>query len=95
MTDKKRRKEIKDELRANKLKEFEASLPITRDQFKSLFDYLDLVLQSESCNDDYTITSRFLSLICPDKEDEAIGWLLDHNGYCDCEVLANVEELFE
>lgn len=91
MTNKKRRKEIKYELRASRIGEFETSLPITRDQFKSLFDYLDFALQEEICNDDYVITSRFLNLICPDKEAEVIGWLLDHNGFCDCEVLANVD----
>ncbi|WP_290687210.1 DUF2695 domain-containing protein [Intestinibacter sp.] len=26
--------------------------------------------------------------------EESIEWLEEHGGYCDCEVLANIEDLF-
>lgn len=94
MTDKARRKEIREQLRATEKAEFEQSLPMSRDKFKSLFDYLDLALGEETCNDDHTISIRFLNLIGED-EDVVIPWLIDNDGYCDCETLANVEEKFE
>jgi len=37
MTDKARRKQIRDELRLKVRKEFEDSLPMSRDKFKGLF----------------------------------------------------------
>lgn len=95
MTAKARRKQRRDELRLRAQKEFEASLPISRVQFKSLFDYLDLALKEEECNDDHALTVRFLNLIGLYNIDDVIGWLIDHNSFCDCETLANVEEVFE
>jgi len=95
MTDKARRKQIRDEFRLTAQKEFEASLPISRMQFKSLFDYLDLALKEEECNDDHALTVRFLNLIGVYNTDDVICWLIDNNGFCDCETLANVEEVFE
>lgn len=95
MTDKARRKQIKDDLRKKAEEEFENNLPMTRAQFKGLFDYLDLALQKEACNDDYALTSWFLELIGVKNSDEVFDWLLDNGGYCDCEIVGNVEELFE
>ncbi|WP_293313813.1 DUF2695 domain-containing protein [Pedobacter sp. UBA5917] len=95
MADKDMRKQIRNELRLKAQKEFEESLPMTIDKFKSLFDYLDLALQKEKCNDDHCLTIRFLNLIAIDNIDDVISWLLDNNGFCDCETLVNVEEHFE
>jgi Protein of unknown function (DUF2695) len=94
MTDKIRRKQIRDELRLKARNEFEAKLPMSKDKFKSLFDYLNLALQNEKCSDDHDITSRFLNLIGLSNVDDIVAWLIDNDGYCDCETLANVEELF-
>lgn len=94
MTDKNRRKQIRDELRLKARNEFDAKLPMSKDKFKSLFDYLDLALQDEKCNDDHVITLRFLNLIGLSNVDDVVASLIDNDGYCDCETLANVEELF-
>lgn len=95
MTDKARRKQIKDELRKKSQEGFENNLPMSRAQFNGLFDYLSLALQKEACNDDHTLTFCFLELIGVKNSDEVMDWLLVNGGYCDCEILANVEELFE
>lgn len=94
MTDKARRKEIRDQLRSTLKAEFEKSLPMSREKFQSLFDYIDIALREEKCNDDHTISIRFLNLIGEDEE-VVIPWLIDNDGFCDCETLANVEEKFE
>jgi len=95
MTDKARRKQIRNELRLKVRKEFEDSLPMSRDKFKGLFNYLDLALQKEECKEDHTLTIWFLNLINVDNADDVIGWLIVNNGFCDCEILANVEEQLE
>jgi len=95
MTDKVRRKQIRDEIRLKAQEEFEAGLPMSREKFKSLFDYLDLALQEDKCNDDHSLTTKFLNLIGVENLGDVLGWLIDNNGFCDCETLANVEEQFE
>jgi hypothetical protein len=67
---------------------------MSRQKFKSLFDYLDIALGEEQCNDDHMITIRFLNLIGEEK-DNIVPWLIDNDGYCDCETLANVAERFD
>jgi len=95
MTDKARRKQIRDELRLKAQEIFEAGLPMSRENFKCLFDGLDSVLEAESCNDDHTLTVRYLNSIGVTNVAEVLVWLMDSGGFCDCEVLANVEEQFE
>ena len=95
MTDKARRKQIRDELRLEARVEFEASLPMSRDKFKGLFDYLDKALGKEKCNDDHTLTIWFLELVGIEDVGNTIGWIIDNGGYCNCELLANVEEVLE
>lgn len=93
--DKERRKQIRNDLRKKALEEFENSLPMTRDNFKGLFDHLDNELNELGCDDDQTITKHYLSIIGIQNIEDVLVWLIDHGGYCDCEILANVEEQFE
>lgn len=83
-------KQYKDE-RKNK---FINSLPISCESFHELFDYLDERLSEEDCNHDFEITEEFLkqrSIRIEEVED----WLIDNGCGCDCEVLANMEDLFD
>lgn len=93
--DKDRRKQIRNESRKKALEEFMSSLPMRIDNFKRLFDYLDNELRTLECVDDHTITRNYLTNIGIENTEEILVWLIDHDGYCDCEVLANVEEQFE
>lgn len=95
MTDKARHKQIRDGLRLKAQEEFEASLPMSRKRFKSLFDYLDLALRGEECNDDHALTIKFLNLVGVENDGDVVGWLIVNNGFCDCTTLANVEEQFD
>lgn len=92
--DKERRKQLMSELRKKADMEFEASLPMSRESFSELFDYLDVELSHTGCDNSDTLTKAFLL-----KKDASVGevikWLNDRGGYCDCEILANVEEQFE
>ena len=57
---------------------------------KRLLDYLDDNLEI-GCKHDYTLTKLF----CQENNTDfnsIVDWLREHGGYCDCEVLANVDE---
>jgi len=50
-TEKNRRNKILSDLRKKAAEEFESSLPMSRDNFKKLFDYLDSELSENDCDD--------------------------------------------
>jgi hypothetical protein len=58
--DKKKRKEISDRLRKEKLIEFRQSLPIDENLFPKLFDFLEDGLEKNGCNHNSLITEKFL-----------------------------------
>jgi hypothetical protein len=66
-----------------------------RESFHKLFDYLDTELTDKNCDDTNSLTKTFLLQSNIQNVDEVLEWLADHGGYCDCEILANVEEQFE
>jgi hypothetical protein len=93
--EKERRKQIMNDLRQKEGEEFEASLPLSRDTFKQLFDYLDTELTSKGCDNTSLLTQNFLEQQEIRNIDAVLTWLCEYGGYCDCEVLANVEQHFE
>lgn len=68
---------------------------MSRDNFKKLFDYLDSELREKGCDDTNRLTRSFLEQIDGVNTEEVLKWLANKGGYCDCEILANVEEQFE
>ncbi|WP_347253611.1 DUF2695 domain-containing protein [Leminorella grimontii] len=74
---------------------FEADLPMTRPLFQLLFDYLDREVDTKGCDHSLTLTKRLLAERGVENAEAVIAWLNDNGGYCDCEVLFNVEEKFE
>lgn len=93
--EKERRKKITNELRKKAREEFEKSLPISRDIFKDLFDFLDKELTHSGCDHSLKLTKVFFISKGIDNFEETSEWLNENGGYCDCEVLANVEEKFD
>jgi len=93
--EKERRKQILNDLNAKAKEEFESSLPMSRENFKLLFDYLDIELSEKDCDDTQTLTRAFLQEKEINNVAQVLHWLSEHGGYCDCEVLLNVEERFE
>ena len=68
----------------------ESRMPITKPLLAALFDYLDNALET-GCDHTLAHTRAFLKSHKID-ETAVIPWLAEFGGYCDCEVLANVEE---
>lgn len=61
---------------------------------KALFDYLDAQLGSSECDDTLRHVRDFIrghSL----PEEAIVSWLEDNGGHCDCEALANAEQVAE
>jgi hypothetical protein len=93
-SEKGKRKEILRQLKEKEKAHFFRSLPMDKDTFQQLFDYLDENL-GEECDHQMTLTIQFLEDKGIENIDKVVEWLNDNGGYCDCEVLANVEEKFE
>jgi hypothetical protein len=67
------------------------SLPFNTTLFERLFDYLDEMLGIDGCDDTLRYTRKFLS----DNNlpvEKSLDWMNENGGYCDCEVLANIED---
>lgn len=92
--DKADKKRLLKEFKRKEQENFEHSLPMSRELFHQLFDFLDEKLGDSDCNNDLRFTKEFLSNNHV-HEEVVLPWLLEHGGGCDCEVLNNVEERFE
>ena len=66
------------------------ALPATKDEIEDLFDYLDVRMQEESCIHNLRFAMQFLMERRLDMP-KVMSWLNENGGYCDCEVLQNIE----
>ncbi|WP_027625642.1 DUF2695 domain-containing protein [Clostridium lundense] len=89
--DKNKKKELMRKYAQEQKNTFENSLPFDKTMFEQLFDYLDEMLEQEGCDDTLKYTTKFLN----DNNlpvEKSLDWLNENGGYCDCEVLANIED---
>lgn len=93
--EKERRRQIQKELQEKAQIKFEKSLPISKELFQNLFDFLDEEIEKNGCDDHLKLTKQFLETNQTQNIDEVENWLKENGGFCDCEVLYNVEEKFE
>lgn len=68
--EKEKRKQLLDDLRQKAAEQFESSLPMDRNRFKMLFDYLDTELSEKNCDDTNRLTKAFLNQIDVQNIDE-------------------------
>lgn len=90
-----RRKQIATELKLKARQEFEKCLPMSRYNFERLFDYLEEQLANKTCDDTLKLSVSLLQSLQLENIEEITKWLRENGGYCDCEVLANIEEKFD
>jgi redox-regulated HSP33 family molecular chaperone len=88
------RKKLMEEITRKNQIEFEKNLPMDKEIFKELFNYLDEELSKNNCDGTNKIAKNYLEAIGKNDIDNILEWLAKNGGYCDCEILANVEELF-
>lgn len=80
-------RQVRDRQRA----EARAAFPLSDEQFAAMFHWLDEQLPRQACDHSRRLTQTFLE----DRRlaiEPVFAWLDEHGGYCDCEVLANVEQ---
>ncbi len=93
MSNKDRKHELKAAFKTKELEALEASMPLNKNDLRGLFEYLDGELVS-GCDHTASKTLAYLRSRSLDSE-RIVPWLQELGGYCDCEVLANVEQQCE
>jgi hypothetical protein len=87
-----RKDELKKAWREQERQKLLASIPMPPPDLRDLFDHLGSEGAAE-CDHTLRVTTGFLQQRGLDVA-HTIPWLREHGGYCDCEVLANVEDEF-
>lgn len=67
-----------------------ASPPVSIDLLHELLDTLEERLSEEECDHSLRFTEDFLATSA--EGEEALSWLLERGGVCDCEVQASLED---
>ncbi len=86
-----RKKNLKTQWRDQQRKAALAALPLELAELKAMFDMLDVEIPQKGCDHTRRLTEAWLRSRGHDVESVFV-WLNTQGGYCDCEVLANVEE---
>ena len=88
------KKTLKKEYKERELKAFRENLPMKEVDFLPLFDFLDSKLSENDCQHDFSLLESY----CKQKGlnfSVLVEWFKEQGGFCDCEIIANVEEQFE
>jgi hypothetical protein len=87
---KEQRKALLRQVKQQQRAEAEAQMPVPISVLHELFEALDTKLEVTGCDHTLVHTREFLAERTLD-ETRVLPWLAQYGGYCDCEVLANVE----
>ena len=87
-----RKEELKKTWKQREQQKLVASIPMPHQDLRDLFDHLDREGASE-CDHTHRETIEFLQKRGLDVE-RIIPWLRQNGGYCDCEVIYNVDDKF-
>jgi hypothetical protein len=86
----KRRDTATHDLKAREIAEFEATLPASKADIKDLFAYLDT---DQPC--DHTLQGALKFIRTRGLPEEMmVVWLQKNGGFCDCEFIFNVEDIW-
>ena len=91
MSDNARKVELKNAWKEQERQKLIASIPISINDLRDLFDHLDR--GNFKCDHTLRETTSFLQKRGIDVE-SVIPWLHEYGGFCDCEVIYNVDEKF-
>jgi hypothetical protein len=87
----KAQKQLKAQWRDQQRRAALAALPLPVPELKAMFDMLDVEFPRQRCDHTRRLTRAWLENRGHDVE-RVFAWLDTQGGYCDCEILANVEE---
>jgi hypothetical protein len=85
------KKRLKTQWRDQQRKAALAALPLPVHELKAMFDMLDFELPQKGCDKTRRLTEEWLRSRGHDVQ-SVFAWLDTQGGFCDCEILANVEE---
>ena len=88
--DRERRNALRNRYRDEEEERRREQLCLTREQLTALRDYLEAALEEVPCDHRLTATLRWASAAGVDEAELRRG-LAEFGGYCDCEVVLNVE----
>ena len=92
--EKARRKQMLHAVREDTRQKVRASFPVLVPMLKALFNYVESQLDSGECDHTLRHARDFIhSRGLP--AEAVVRWLESNGGYCDCEVLMNVEQAVE
>jgi hypothetical protein len=98
--DKNTRRALKNSVKAAERQKFLAAMPLSVEKTQALFDFVAAKIGpigdnlASSC--DHTL--RYAKVWCAQNnvaEVRLVEWLQEHGGFCDCEILWNVDERLE
>ena len=95
IVEKSRKKELKKLVAQRQRDVFEKSLPMSRAEFEGLFEFLEDGLAHRGCDGTHRLTLEFLRARRASNETAVLDFCERNGGYCDCEVLNNVQDCFE
>jgi hypothetical protein len=84
-------KKMKAKWRDRQQKAALAALPLPVPELRAMFDMLDAEFQRQGCDHTRRLTRAWLESRGHDVV-RVLAWLDAQGGFCDCEILANVEE---
>lgn len=90
----KRKRELAKGYRAAQRKAIRESFPLSVAALREIFEMLDERLVREACDHSLRHTTGWLTSRQLEPE-PVIRWFNEKGGFCDCEVLANVEDTVE
>lgn len=86
---KKREVEIMAQLSGEELERHLEKLPATKEQFDSLFYFLETKLAGQTCDHTSKFTMQFVMQKMMNFG-KVSGWLSQNGGYCDCKILEEI-----
>ena len=89
--DKNQKKSLKQAWRDEEREKSRRAFPLPVDELIQLFDMLDRELPHNPCNHTRRLTQAWLESRGHNVE-RMFAWLDEHNGFCDCQILGNVEQ---
>lgn len=93
MTEKGRRQELLRAWKEAERRKVRSALPLPDEKLDALFSFLSAELSRAGCDKRRTLTERWLADQGIEPE-PILVWLDETGGYCDCEALANSEEVW-
>jgi hypothetical protein len=67
------------------------AFPLSDADLESLFAHVNRDVDRDGCDHTLKATDAWIQEHAVER-DPVVGWLQEHGGYCDCEVVANAED---